>query len=67
MKATLILSAIAIVSVISTAASAQSFPTSYGNSSATISIATPQPPSNPLITTDRAYAPRAHRVRHAHR
>jgi hypothetical protein len=63
MKATLILSTIAVVSVISTAASAQSFPASYGNSSAMISV--PAPPASTVLNTntvDRAYAPRPHRI-----
>jgi len=64
MKKTLFVSALAVLSVISTA-SAQGFPTSYGNSSVTITVPTPTAAST---TTERTYAQgRTDVVREQHR
>lgn len=66
MRATLVVSTLAILSAIPTA-SAQNFPTSYGNSSVTISttepVAGPLAPSDRAYAPDRAYVPRPHRAR----
>jgi len=58
MKATLILSTLAVLSAISTASYAQEFPTTFGNSTAIIS--TEAPAASDLSTRDRAYGPRRH-------
>jgi hypothetical protein len=57
MKATLILSALAVLSVTPTASFAQNFPSTFGNSSAIV-YTTPAP-SGATTTSDRGYVPRA--------
>jgi len=66
MKKMLILSTLAVVSIISTGSFAQTGPTTFGNSSAIISA--PAPSVSTFIAPDQAYVPRQlrrHRLRGA--
>ena len=64
MKKILILSTLAVVSIISTGSFAQTGPTTFGNSSAIISAPVPAPSVSTFIAPDQAYVPRQLRHRH---